>query len=239
MKLYSINKTFLLLCIAFAVFGCAKEDLVKYKEDPRVYFSSGEAVEYSFVASPQSIIKDTLFIPIRIMGSAVNRDRTFNINLDDSSTAREGYHFEFGPKVIPAGAYETELPVYIYRRAGLKDSSVIAYFTIGVSDDFKDGYNDKAIGLTAYTKLHYSISINDQLLMPSNWVSKWGRYFGDYSKVKHSFINQVYGSAGWATSVIFPQDINFLVQSVKFALYNYEQANGPLLDENGHRVIFP
>ena len=158
--------------------------------------------------------------------------------MDDSSTAKEGWHFALGEKVIPAGAYAMDLPVYIYRRPGLKDSVVTAFFTIAESADFKPGYIDKFVSVDPYNKLHYKISIDDQLLKPANWDTRWINYFGAYSRAKHLFINQIYGGATW-TSVVFPQDINFLVQSMKFALYNYEQANGPLIDENNERVVFP
>jgi hypothetical protein len=238
MKLTVINQAVYLLVALMVLAGCKQDDLLTYKEDPRVYFNRGEGIAYTFSATPTEIIKDTLYIQVRIMGSAAEKDRPFTIIVDDSSTAKEGWHFELGEKLIPAGAYSADLPVYLYRRPGLKDSVVTAYFTIGESADFKPGYMDKYVSVDPYNKLHFRISIDDQLLRPSNWDSKWSAYFGTYSRAKHLFINQVYGGAGW-TTVAFPQDINFLVQSARYALYTYEQANGPLMDENNERVVFP
>lgn len=238
MKTFTINKICCLLIAIVSLIGCSQDDLLLYKEDARIYFERGQIVDYTFSISSADVVTDTIYIPLRIMGSAADKDRTFNVIVDDSSTAKKGYHFEFGPQVIAANSYDVSLPVYVYRKPGLKDSIVNAYLTIGESADFKPGYSDKAYTSDSLNKLHYRISINDQLLKPSNWDTRWASYFGTYSRTKHLFIIQTYGGPGW-TSVSYPQDINFLVQSVKFALYNYELANGPLIDENGERVVFP
>lgn len=237
MKMTYLNTIIYSVLLALALTACKEDQSLIYTQDARIYFREGVTVEYSFTAEPANVTTDTLFIPLRIMGSAADRDRAFHIIIDDSSTAKRGYHFQFGPLVIPANSYELSLPVYLYRRPGLKDSVVNAYLTIGESADFKPGYTDKANSINPYNKLHYRISLHDQLLKPSSWDTRWATYFGTYSKTKHQFINQVYGSASWP-SVNFPQDINFVVQTMKLALYNYEQANGPLIDENGERVVF-
>lgn len=237
MKNAITNASLFLLGTVVILIGCAKDELLLYNEDPRIYFERGLQLNVTFSADPPEVTTDTVYVPLRIMGSAANKDRTFHVIVDDSSTAKKGYHFDFGPQIIAANSYSVDLPVYLYRRAGLKDSVVAAYLTIGESPDFKPGYGDKVFN-DPYNKLHYKITINDQLLKPANWDTRWANYFGDYSQAKHLFINQTYGSAGW-TSVLFPQDINFLVQSVKYALYQYEQANGPLMDENGQKVSFP
>ncbi len=237
MKTTHFKKLIYTALAALLLTACKEDQSLIYEQDARIYFTQGATVEYSFTAEPASVTTDTLFIPLRIMGSATDRDRVFNIIIDDSSTAKLGYHFQFGPLVIPANTYQISLPVYIYRRAGLKDSVVNAYLTIGESADFKPGYIDKELVVNPYNKQHYRISLNDQLLKPSTWDTRWATYFGAYSRVKHQFINQTYGSASWP-AINFPQDINFVVQTMRLALYNYEQTNGPLIDENGERVAF-
>lgn len=232
-----INKISCLLLAAILLASCKKDELKLYEQDARIYFERGLAEDFTFTNFGEEVTTDTIYIPLRIMGSASAKDRVFNIIVDDSSTAKRGYHFEFGPQVIPANSYSVELPVYLYRRPGLKDSIADAYLTIGETPDFKPGYGDK-VRLDPYDRLHYKISINDQLLKPSDWEVSWIFYFGDYSKAKHLFINQTYGSSEW-TDLMFPQDINFLVQKVKYAFYQYEQANGSLIDENGNQVTFP
>jgi hypothetical protein len=238
---FSYTRIIYALVIGLAITGCSKENRLMYKEDPRVYFYTSASVDYTFAVRPPSYTVDTLYMPIRIMGSAVNKDRTFNLKVEDSSTAKLGYHFSFAPLVIPANTYQISLPVYLYRKPGLKDSIVVAYISIAESDDFKLGYID---GLTTNGtasgpgRLRYRFSITDQLTKPANWETVWINYFGVFSKVKFQFLIQTTGRTSW-TSTGLPQDLNFMIQTAKYALYNYEQANGPLMDEFGNRVTFP
>ncbi|MFY7838913.1 MAG: DUF4843 domain-containing protein [Lacibacter sp.] len=229
------------LAIGLSLAGCSKNDRLMYEEDPRIYFYTNAIVDYTFAVRPASYTVDTLYIPIRIMGSAQNRQRTFNLKVEDSSTAKLGYHLTFAPLVIPANAYQISLPVYLHRKPGLKDSVVTAHISIAESADFKLGYINGVTG-TGTTgvldRLHYRINITDQLTKPTNWDTYWVNHFGVFSKVKFQFLIQVTGKTSWNSSPL-PQDLNFLVQTAKYALYNYEQANGPLMDENGVRVVFP
>lgn len=229
------------LVIGLSLAGCSKNDRLMYEEDPRIYFYTSAIVDYTFAVRPASYTVDTLYIPVRIMGSAANRDRTFNLKVEDSSTAKLGYHITFAPLVIPANTYQISLPVYLHRKPGLKDSVVTAHISIAESADFKLGYiNGLTNTGTAGTldRLHYRINITDQLTKPANWETVWVNYFGVFSKVKFQFLIQVTGRTSW-TSTGLPQDLNFMIQTAKYALYNYELANGPLMDEFGNRVVFP
>ncbi|MRG47390.1 DUF4843 domain-containing protein [Chitinophaga sp. SYP-B3965] len=230
---------FLLLTAILA--ACGKDNRVMYKEDPRIYFSkfatNPDSTDYSFGVKPVGLLTDTAYLTFRIMGTAVDKDREIKVTIADSSKAKAGYHYNLGPLVMPANAYEVRVPVYLYRKPGLKDSIVTIDFTIEESKDFKPGYNDKP-GLNVYDRLHYKISLNDQLLKPASWDSRLALSFGVYSKTKFNFMIVTTGKTDW-NSTIFPGDQNFLIQTVKLSLYNYEQANGPMLDENGVRVVFP
>ena len=46
------------------------------------------------------------------------------------------------------------------------------------------------------------------------------------------------GKQDWVVT-IFPAELNFLAQQAKAALVQYEEANGPLIDEFGNKVVFP
>lgn len=221
--------------------GCNKQNAIMYKEDPRVYFKKvnvlSDSLVYSFGVKANSVLADTVYLQLRIMGTAADYDREINIHLSDTSTAKAGYHFNLGPLVMPANKYETKIPVYLYRKPGLKDSMVTADFIIGGSKDFQPGYNDKmANGVT--DRLHYKISITDKLSKPANWDGRLLPYFGTYSLVKLQYMIQVTGRTDW-TVLIYPNELNALTQQVKLALSEYETVNGKLLDENGAVIEFP
>lgn len=224
--------------------GCTKDKRLMYEEDPRIYFTkfilgvtNPDSAIYSFTLKPADQTKDTAYLTMRIMGSAVDRDRVIKVIVSPTSTAKEGYHFDFGPLIMPANEYQTQIPVFLYRKPGLKDSIVHLELAVGTSVDFKPGYEDKVRG-SAFDRLHYKISFTDQVLKPRNWDSYLVNYFGEYSKTKFEFMIRKTGKSEWERA-IFPQDLNFYIQTVKRELLEYEKVNGPMLDENGNRISFP
>lgn len=224
--------------------GCKKAEELRYKEDPRVYFTkfivNPDSVIYSFAVQPDSVVTTTVPLTVRIMGSAVDHDRTFNIVVDDSSTAKQGYHFSMGAMVMPANEFQAVVPVTLYRKRGLQDSLLNIYFTIGESKDFKPGFDD--IPVTGYqkTRLHYKVTFNDYLLKPTLWDCCLSGYLGNYSETKFRFIILNTGKTTWTSALdTTPGIMNFVTTTVRNALFEYEAANGPLLDENGQRVTFP
>src|SRR5690606_33962779 len=99
------------------------------------------------------------------------------------------------------------------------------------------GYNDK-VRNSRFDRLHYKISITDQLLKPNRWDNYLVNYFGEYSRTKYQFMILKTGKTNWE-SAIFPQDLNFLIQTVKLDWIEYVNNNGPMLDENGSEITFP
>lgn len=223
--------------------ACSKEERVMYREDPRVYFTkfitNPDSIVYSFATGPEALTVDTAWLTFRIMGSAAEHDREIKVKALDTSTAVAGYHYAVQSLIMPAGEYQTRVPVLLYRQPGLKDSVVSVVFEVDESTDFKPGYSDRTntIG-QRYDRLHFKISLNDQLLKPGNWDGSLSVSFGVYSMTKFKFMIDVTGKTVW-TGAIYPGDMQYLIQTVKLELYNYEQANGPMLDENGERVVFP
>ncbi len=224
--------------------ACKKAQELKYQEDPRVYFTkyvtNPDSIIYSFAVQPDDVKTTTVPLTFRIMGTAVNRDRIINLQVDDSSTAKAGYHFSVGPLVMPANEYQAVVPVTIYRRPGLKDSLLNVYFSVIESADFKPGYDDYASSLNKKTRLQYKITINDYLLKPSSWECCIASYLGAYSETKFRFVILVTGKISWDSGLDrTPGIMNFVTSTAKNALRDYEAANGPLIDENGQPVTFP
>ncbi len=86
-----------------------------------------DSINYSFGFSEPTRQIDTVFLWLRIIGVAENRDREVNIVSKETSTAKRGYHYEFGPLVIPANEYEALIPVYLFKSQGL--GTVLYYWT--------------------------------------------------------------------------------------------------------------
>lgn len=242
---FKILLTLLFVLSSYLLISCTKDKRLMYEDDPRIFFykntigsqTDPDSINYSFGFKAATVQTDTVYLRLRIMGVAQNRDREINIIAKENSTARRGYHYDFGPLVMPANEYEARIPVYLYKKPGLKDSIVLLDLAIGESKDFKPGYTDRGATWNQTDRLTYKIYITDQLTKPTNWDTQLLPVYGTYSRVKFQFMISVTGRTNW--NGILPQDGNFLAQTVKVAYYNYVQANGPLIDEFGNPVVFP
>lgn len=241
------------LFAAATLIGCAKDERLLFEDETRVYFNvledgtnvSGpgvnDSLDYSFALLPSEVVRDTFFLKCRITGQAVNHDRRINIVAEDGSDATAGYHYELLNPIIRAGQYADSIPVVLHRRPGLQDSVVTVVFRIVDSEELLAGYNDFGtswpVSRAKYTRQQFKLTITDRLTKPVNWDTSWLPVFGEFSAVKIRFISNVTGFTNWGGSV-FPQDRTFIIQTAYYALYQYELANGDLIDENGNPVKF-
>lgn len=237
------------LIAVLVLVGCAKDERLLFDDAARVYFGmridgptlvGSDSLDYSFAFRTEDVIRDTFYVHCRITGLAVDYDRRVNIVAEEKSDAQAGYHYEILQSIIPAGQYDNSVPIVVYRRPGLQDSLVTAYLRIVDSEDLLAGYNDIGPGPVyrdKYTRQQFKLTITDRLIKPANWDSSWLPVFGAYSEVKIRFISNVANFTDW-TGVVYPQDRNFIIQTAYYALYEYEQANGDLIDESGNPVKF-
>ncbi|WP_166664790.1 DUF4843 domain-containing protein [Pedobacter metabolipauper] len=225
-----IKKGLLMLAAGLLFASCTKDKDLLFNEPTAIYVVAlPDSVDFSFATTPTSVISDTLFMTYRIIGNAAPQDRTINLVARDGATAKAGYHYKLGPAVVKAGEFAAEVPVYVYRKAGLKDSTVQVIFDIKENADFKTGFP---------TRLRYKLTLTDILQKPSNWETTWKTYFGEYSEVKFRFLLSVTGRTVW-TGAVYPGDSRFLAGRARNALLEYNQTYGALIDENGVEVSFP
>lgn len=229
MKLF-IKNGLLVLAAVLVLASCTKDKELLFNEPTAVYVESRpDSAEYSFATSPTTVTVDSVLMRFRIIGNASSNDRVINLVPRAESTAKAGYHYKIGNAVIKANEFSAIIPVYVYRRAGLKDSTVLAIFDIQENADFKVGYPEQ---------LRFKLTISDILTKPAIWDRSWSPYFGDYSEVKFRFLLTVTGRTNW-TSSPYPADSRFLSQRARNALLEYNQTYGALIDENGNEVFFP
>jgi hypothetical protein len=237
MKVYIYIVLALFLSV-LSLHGC-KEKRLMFEEAPAIYFTKfivdPDSVNYSFGIRPAEITMDTVYLTMRIMGNSTPSDREIKLDVLQGSTAKAGYHYIMGPLVMPANTFQTRIPVYLFRKPGMKDSIISLNLRVADSKDFKQGYGDIAY---VKTKLEYKINIDDQILKPANWDSSLARSFGTFSVVKFRLLIEATGRKIWTGLIGDGERANYVTE-VKFALYNYEKLHGTLLDENGIPVTFP
>ncbi|MGJ1269455.1 DUF4843 domain-containing protein [Sphingobacterium spiritivorum] len=223
-----------LLCLISI--ACQKDKLISFDQKPMVYiyktsqywvqsFYTNDSITYSFAIRPENIKSDTIFIPVRIMGDAVNKDRKVGYALMNSSLAdKESY--QLLPAVIKAGKFDGHIPVLVKKTTSLKEKESRLWINIVASEDFDPGI---------VNQLSYLIKINNYLSRPATWTDD---YLGKYSNTKYNFIVE---NTGYISFNEFNEsEMFFITQTCKNALLEYEfQNNGPLMDENNEPVVFP
>lgn len=216
--------------------GCrTNNDLLMYSNDPGVYFyagtntTSGDTLGYNFILKPDSVKRDTIYLPLRIMGDTANRDRVVEIAVADSSTAKEGVDFEFGSKLVRAGRYSDSIELYLLRTEDLKAKIKKLYLRIVPSKDFKPGY---------YAFQDFRVSVTDQVVPPT-WTGNHIRIFGAFSMVKFRFMVETLQRVTFGLNELTLSQMTAMATLCKLALAEHEKIHGPLLDENGQKVVFP
>lgn len=225
-----INKLLLILFATFSLASCKEDKGLYFDAQTMVYVESvPDSVIYTFATRPNTLLQDTVLINCTIMGRSSNSDRQISFVARDSSSAKANYHYKLLPGVVKANAFTTVIPVVVYRRPGLKDSTLHVVFDIKNSESLKAGYPNR---------LRYKISLNDKLGKPTNWETYWKNYFGEYSEVKFRFLISATGRQSWNGSAL-PGDLAYLNGQARYALLIYNQSNPPLKDEFGNLVFFP
>lgn len=238
------------IILVYLLEGCKKSNPTTYGQEAMIYvYKDGfnarkDSVIYSFATKPNDIMEDTVYVPLRIIGEAADRDRTVKVvAVKDSTSAVEGTHFTIQPVIVRAFEYTTNIKVLVKRSAEMKNQQLRIYLQVEESSDFKPGVPySLSTGSTWGASLSYNIGINDFLTKPANWDLALNSFFGAYSQEKYKFIIQVTGLSEFPNSgegAIQYGEFLFLKQKCRQALAEYEKVNGPLYDENGIRITFP
>lgn len=127
---------YLAVLIISLFFGsCEPEEIMSYQAEPAVNFTQTTQT-YSFLGNSEGV--QAIEIPVRIMGNAVDHDRTFNVEVIEESNVPAG-SYEIVGGVVEAGEFTGNLIVNVYNSSGLADSEASILFQLSSSDDFIPG----------------------------------------------------------------------------------------------------
>jgi hypothetical protein len=231
------------------VTACKKSNLTSYTQPDMIYVykdfynTNKDSATYSFAIKQNSLMTDTILVPLRIMGNARDKDRTVAIQTIPGSTTATSKQYTILPTIVKAGLFTTDIPVLVNRTPEMKIREVRILLAITASADFLPGVpNTTATTSRPGGATQYLIKINDFLTEPSNWESLLSTYFGAYSQVKYKFIIDVTGRTEFPITgqdMVSPSQFLFYKKLCREALETYNTANGPLIDESGMLVTFP
>lgn len=236
--------------LAALIVSCKKSELTSYDEGSMVYIykeafnTNRDSASYSFAIKPNSLLIDTVKVAVRIMGAASTTNREVKLAaVSNLTTALEGVHYTFLPYVIPAGAFNADLPIVVKRTADMKTQEYRLQVQVVESKDFQPGISNSPVtGNLAGASLQYLVKINDFLTKPSNWDTQLVTFFGTFSQEKFKFIISVTGKTDFrvgASPLMSFGEVGYYKALCKSKLLEYVAINGPLIDEFGAVVTFP
>ncbi len=240
----------LVLLLSLAT-GCTK-DILKYENDPRVYFNERFTINatnssaiytrsFSFAPFPATVVDTTLYIKVKIQGLVAATNRTFGAEaIADGTTAITGTDYKLLPGTIKANESEGLLPVVLYRTPALKITMKQLKIRLADAYDFKSGTVENNV---------FTLMFNDDYIKPDNWDTAPGlkTYFGVFSVTKYKFIIQVLGRSDFQIQTTGYDPLKFSNADLldkkailKAALADYNNTHTPpLTDEFGLAVTFP
>lgn len=209
------------MLIGFSLWGCQENERMLYEEKPAVYFSTvteKDSISYSFASGLKD--EDVVSIPVRIIGTSIDKERTIAVEVDPVSTAKEGVHYKDLSKsvALKAGDVEANVKITVMNK-DLEKGDVKLILNLKPSDDFDLGYTGS---------LKAKLVITDQLVKPSYWDMPLSLYYGTYSKAKHRLCIQLQGFD-------FPEAMDYSIvtsyMSYGRIVYNY-LVQTPIWDED-------
>ena len=202
-----IRKFILSIGVALGCLAC-QEALPEYNTDwIGVQFVLDESslskneYSYSFVGKDETVMQDTVWFTLDLIGPSVDYDRYYELeqiipkdsvaqdsvpkptDAPKTITAEAGVHYLAfdSPEAkklqrFPANAIRTKVPIVLLRDTSLKTKEVTLNFKLKVSDDFDLGYKEYQTR---------TIKFSDKLVKPNLWVNY---FFGTYGPEKHMFM---------------------------------------------------
>ena len=245
--------TFLLLLTS-----CSKEGIDRFDSDYKalnIWFGTANVVAEKLTYNySYSIGENSVTFYARITGVPVDYDRTFTLEAFDGDLEKAKGSYRVEGYVIPAGSTTAQFKIY-FDTSKLSDKDLFSqeeghlYFRVAENSEFKtgaDGLNELCVVLRNYLSKPDDWDTTDSYLF-----KPYKTYFGEYSKVKYSFMIEQTGLVDFRisstaskshdeeTNYISTAYATYLKQVLQLALADYNSSHTTkLTDENGNLITF-
>ncbi len=140
--------------------------------------------------TPLSVTDTLIQIPIKSTGVPVNVDRTVKISVVDTSSMKEGIHFDFvSTPMIRAGRVVDTLNLILHRTEDLTALRVYLKLKLDSNENFNTAIPSKVNANSTQDLLSYEFYFDDKLPVSFLWTTFTGKstviaYWGEYSRKK-------------------------------------------------------
>lgn len=230
----------LLIGTIVLLFGCKKEEVPFFSGKPGINFylsqSQIDSLTYSFAYNLEELDKDTVFLRMRVMGAAADHPRHIKIEAGEGTTARAGEHYALPETYLPAGELEVDYPVVIFNTPEMLQQVFDLILDVAPSEHLGIGARGAYI-TPGRAVSRYKIKMTNILEQPAYW-GQVQSVFGPFSQVKYRFMVRVLGMTDFSLNSIGTSGRFNYPLALRIALAEYEEENGPLIDENDILVTF-
>lgn len=213
------------IIFVLCLMGCQEAGEYLFDDVGRIQLKDNSALNYSFVYVPSEKMRDTIKVPVNVIGGPSDKLRKLSLSQiteyevsyvkDEYGNVTDTIRTEVMNKAIPGVHYvdfkdpeiegllcvrpnevKTDIPVILLRDTSLKTHEVRLGLKLEISADFQ-------LGESALLK--QTIVISDLLAKPSKWSAACDLFLGKYSTTRHRFmidvlkmpIDDVWLSRGW------------------------------------------
>lgn len=153
----------MLLGVLFVLSACEEEEIMTFDTSKAAINFDGSSFDYTFLGNPESeYIQE---IDVKIVGDTASYDRTFNVEIIDSTTTANTGQYEILEGTVKAGEFDGTLSVKLYNSEELKDTALTIGMRLVDSEDFN-------VGTIEYNQ--FKLSFTDKIVVPP-W--SYIRYF--------------------------------------------------------------
>ena len=195
MKSKLMNICYALVCGAFILSSCQKNEFMAFHEDSGLNFDMLEnsyqlAYNFAFQSDPKapewdpyyygdSLLTDTLELRVSLVGELVDEKRAYFLKLlpQDGPAANNGSSVEFlNPYYLDANQLKDTIQIGVHRPANRETQRCrIGFDTDNAASALKKGVAEQAV---------FSLEIKDQYSKPMGWDEE---YWGAFSAEKYAF----------------------------------------------------
>lgn len=213
----------ILIPILFICIGCKKDEITGFSDYAAINITKNK-IEYSFIHNNKAE-KDTVYVPLRIIGETKNYDREVAMEIvADSLTTAEPSEYRYIDGYVKAGAFDGVLRFEVFKKPELDTSSLAVHIRITDSKDFKTGNTESSECIISWT---------NTLIRPPYWNRIRIFFCLQYSTEVYRRIIEATGISDFSSCYQIMDQM--IVYGTQFGdlVKKYEREGNPLIHDDG------
>ena len=226
------------ILLTVTMVSCQKE-LISYQGKPDIYFNDpiavsadSIAISYGFTTAQDSVQK----VIVDVTGALSSADRPYKLEVDPSSTAVAGTHYDALPTsfFIKKNQVRDTLYIKFHRTPDMLTSTPVLVLNLVPNDNFVTEMKNKVVNATTgktLSYIQYRILVNDIIAKPARWLDS---YFGTFTRKKLFLIcNYLNISPAYLNAGISVSELTAYSRVIQRYLNDQKAAGNTIYEDDG------